>query len=47
MVAYTCSGPNTFASVSLLQIVASKYLNDEGEHEALVNSDWSEIGQFS
>ena len=28
------------------QVVASKYLNDEGEMEALTNSEWSAIGKF-
>ena len=27
----------------LIQVVASKYLQDEGETEALVNSEWAEI----
>ena len=27
--------------LSLLQIVASKYMNDEGEMETLTNSDWA------
>ena len=28
----------------LLQVVASKYMNDEGEMEALTNSDWAKLG---
>lgn len=30
--------------LSLLQVVASKYMNDEGEMEALTNSDWAKLG---
>lgn len=26
------------------QVVASKYMNDEGEMEALTNSDWAKLG---
>ena len=29
----------------LLQVVASKYMNDEGEMEALTNSDWAKLGK--
>ena len=25
-------------------MIASKYLNDEGESEALTNSEWAEVG---
>ena len=31
--------------LSLLQVVASKYVNDEGEMEALTNSDWAKRGK--
>ena len=27
-----------------VQVIASKYLNDEGEMEALTNTEWAEIG---
>ena len=27
-----------------LQVMASKYMNDEGEMEALTNTEWAEIG---
>ena len=27
-------------------MAASKYLNDDGETEALVNSDWADIGKL-
>ena len=30
--------------LSFLQVVASKYMNDEGEMEALTNSDWAKLG---
>ena len=30
--------------LSFLQVVASKYMNDEGEMEALSNSDWAKLG---
>ena len=29
-----------------VQVIASKYLNDEGEMEALTNSEWSAIGVY-
>ena len=28
-----------------VQMIASKYLNDEGEEESLLNSEWAKIGQ--
>jgi len=28
------------------QVVASKYLNDEGEMEALTNTEWASIGEW-
>ena len=31
----------------LLQVVASKYMNDEGEMEALTNSDWAKLGTYT
>ena len=27
-----------------MQVIASKYMNDEGELEALTNSEWAELG---
>jgi len=27
-----------------VQVIASKYMNDEGEMEALTNTEWAEIG---
>ena len=27
-----------------MQVIASKYMNDEGELEALTNSEWAEFG---
>ena len=28
----------------MFQMIASKYLNDEGESEALTNSEWADVG---
>ena len=41
-----CVCVRVFEIVSTLvsQVVASKYLNDEGESEALTNSEWAEVG---
>ena len=33
-----------FTCYPFLQVVASKYMNDEGEMEALTNSDWAKLG---
>ena len=30
-----------------MQVVASKYMNDEGELEALTNSDWAKVGSLT
>jgi len=35
----------TFYVSVCTQMIASKYLNDEGEEESLLNSDWAKIGQ--
>ena len=32
-------------SYCVTQMIASKYLNDEGEEESLLNSEWAKIGQ--
>lgn len=37
----TLSGKDLFLTA---MVVASKYLNDEGESEALTNSEWAEVG---
>ena len=35
-----------FVCLCIPQVVASKYLNDEGEMEALTNSDWASLGEL-
>ena len=34
-----------YDNVVFIQMIASKYLNDEGEEESLLNSEWAKIGQ--
>ncbi len=34
-----------FCGFLICQVIASKYLNDEGEMEALTNSEWANIGE--
>ena len=40
-----CDGGGMNGPLPFVQLVASKYLNDEGEMEALTNTDFSTIGQ--
>jgi hypothetical protein len=34
-------------SIHPIKVVASKYLQDEGEMEAFVNSEWAKIGTYN